>query len=168
MPGGNFCFCESGEYEHFFEKSGDYLLVDEKLIVALDAQFSLGVPKRQALFKHHAIDFQAFFAQLFSPLNHKQHGSGGLQFQTEFAQFFGTLSIPIPRLSDLAQFTPPEAHIRIRIIGLLTGLELQPGSQSTVARGRPPRLPVFVEIRGKAADEGGNGIIDLFLQFFQR
>lgn len=101
-----------------------YLLVDEILIIVLDAEFPF-----------HVLDFRTLLEDLFFDDVHLLPGkfalshegnqlSRVLQLFAKPAQLFGALRISTTSLADLSHFAPTETYVWIAIIGILARFEL--------------------------------------------
>lgn len=170
--GGFFLGCVVAELAHARTIKtltvSSYLLVDEVFIVVFDIEFPLHVLDLGALQEH-----LSFYGKHLSPcqlaLPHQSHQLPGiLELLPESSQFVGALRISPTSLANLANFTPTEADIWVRVVSVLARLKLHKAvsirhlkpSCTTVAHLEarrqwlvpgtdPPRLPVLIDVLGE-------------------
>ncbi|KAL3703337.1 hypothetical protein TMatcc_010526 [Talaromyces marneffei ATCC 18224] len=129
------------------KNSGSYLLVDEILIIVLDAEFPFHVLYFRALLEDLLFDDEHLFSCKFTLSHESNQLSRILQFFAKPAQFLGTLRIPTTSLADLSHFASTETYIWIAIIGFLARFELHKGM---ISNAYSPLLPVFIYVLGKS------------------
>lgn len=105
--------------------NGSYLLVDEILVIVFDIELPLHILDFSPLQEKMSLCRQHLSSRHFSLAHKSNQLTSILQFLPEPPQFVRTLGISTASLANLPNLTPAEADIRICIICILTGFELQ-------------------------------------------
>lgn len=137
-----------------------YLLVDEILILALDAQPDFDLFQARSLFKDTSIHMQQLPFCHFPLIRHEDNLASILELAPQTLEGLGDLVVASPRFTSLASLASPEAHVRICVVALLMRLELEGGVQGLVAHLLPPRLPVLVHGLGMLKNGRGAEVVE--------
>ena len=99
-------------------------MVDEVLVVALDAELPLCVLDLAALLEERAIHRQQLPPRQLALLDGGDQLPGVFQLLAQLPQLLRAQSVATSGLAHLAHLTPAEADVRIRVVRLLAGFQL--------------------------------------------